>query len=71
MLGCDVDKARKYLIPASESIAKQISEIRSKAKSVCMWASEKQQNIVEQAVAKRKVKFGLNTTPLGEMAEAA
>ena len=71
MLGCDVDKARKYLIPASESIGKQIAEIRSKAKSVCMWASEKQQNIVEQAVAKRKVKLGWSTTPPDEISEAA
>lgn len=59
MLGCDVEKARSYLIPSGESIAEQIVQIRKKAKSLCMWASEKQEGYIEKLVdTKRKVTLG-------------
>ena len=69
MLNCDVDKARKYLIPSNEAIGKQISKIRSKAKSICVWASEEQQEELQHVTAMRKVNKGWKTKPsLGEFA---
>lgn len=45
MLRCDADKARKFLIPSSQSIGTKIAEIRKKARDVCIWASKTEDTI--------------------------
>jgi len=53
MLECDVDEARRYIIPTSKALGPQLNEIRKQAQSICIWASKKQ----ETTSIRRKVKM--------------
>ena len=53
MKSCDVDEARKFMIPTMEAMPKKVEEIRKKARSVCIWASEEQ----ETSSVRRKIKL--------------
>ena len=52
MLKCDPDEARKYLVPSSKSLGKQLENIRKEARGTCIWANEEDAPVKY----KRKVK---------------
>jgi hypothetical protein len=60
MMGCSAEEASDYVLPYGKAHAEKLEEIRTKARGVCIWASDKPAGGKVQSITDsgRKVKKG-------------